>query len=298
MNRDELIYKWLNHELNADELEAFKQLEDYRQLVLLNEGVQTYKAPNYNVSEELNSVLEQIERKKSRKKSWFPMAASIAAVVLVLIGYFYYSTTQETEFKTLASQKLSIELPDGSFAQLNAQSDLSFNKNQWQKNREIKLNGEAYFDVSKGSKFEVETPDGTVTVLGTKFNIKQRKEFFEVVCYEGLVNVKYSTFDINLNEGDSFVIRDGKLIATEKENNPTPSWIDNYSQFSSVPYKEVLAEFERQYDVNIELSGIDTKQLFTGSFSHGNIEVALKSITLPLKLTYSKTNRTITLKRE
>jgi transmembrane sensor len=43
---------------------------------------------------------------------------------------------------------------------------------------------------------------------------------------------------------------------------------------------------------------IDTNQLFTGSFAHNNIEVALKAITLPLHVTYSKTNHTILLKRE
>ena len=53
----------------------------------------------------------------------------------------------------------------------------------------------------------------------------------------------------------------------------------------------------------VELNGnstenIDENQLFTGSFSHSNIDIALKSITLPLHLKYSKTNNTITLKRD
>ena len=46
------------------------------------------------------------------------------------------------------------------------------------------------------------------------------------------------------------------------------------------------------------LIGIDSTQLFSGSFTHDNIELALKSISLPLHATYSKTNRTIILKRE
>jgi len=298
VDRDELIYKWLNHELDAEEFNAFKQLKDYQQLMHLNEGVQGFKASDYRVSEELQTVLARIDQKKSNKKTWLPIAASIAAVFIVCFGYFYYSTTTDSTFKTLAAQKESVELPDGSSVELNALSELSFNANTWNDNREVQLKGEAFFKVAKGSKFEVQTDAGKVIVLGTQFNVKQRNDFFEVVCYEGLVNVIYQSYNINVSAGNSFLLRNGKLIAKEKENSIAPSWTENYSMFKSAPLIEVLREFERQYDVKIDVKGIDTSQLFTGSFSHNDIEVALKSITLPSQLTYNKTNHTIILKRE
>lgn len=298
MNRDDLIYKWLNHELNAQELEAFKQLEDYGALSKLDLGLKHFKAPNYSQADELRLVSERIQQKKSDRKNWLPIALRIAAILVVCLGIYFYTTTTDTNFKTLAAQKQTIELPDASTVHLNALSELSFNTHQWNDDREVRLTGEAYFKVAKGSKFEVKTDAGTITVLGTEFNIKQRDTYFEVVCYEGLVNVTYNAYNINLSAGNQFLIRDGKLIATEKETLKAPTWIDNYSRFKSVPYREVLAEFERQYDVKINLEAVDDLQLFTGSFTHGNMEVALKSITLPLTLTYSKTNHTITLKRE
>ena len=298
MNQDELIYKWLNHELNADELEAFKMLEDYHQLTQLNRSLKGFKAPEYTIADELKTTLQKIEVRKSSKKRWLPVAASIAAIFVLCFGFLYYTTTQDTSFETLVAQKENIYLPDGSSVQLNAMSQLSFNEHQWDENREVNLDGEAFFKVIKGSKFEVTTTHGTISVLGTQFNIKHRNNVFEVVCYEGLVNVRYNTYDVNLPPGDRFLIRDGKLIATEKETFTSPSWIEDYSRFKSVPYNDVLAEFERQYDVKIDVNKVDITQLFTGSFSHNNMEVALKSITLPLQLTYSKTNRTITLKRE
>lgn len=298
MNRDELIYKWLNHELNAQELEAFQQLEDYEALSKMDIGLKHFKAPYYSVSDELQSVSHRIQQKKSQKKHWLPIALRIAAILVVCLGVYFYTTTLDTNFKTLASQKQTIVLPDASTVHLNALSEVSFNKHHWSNNREVQLEGEAYFKVAKGSTFVVKTNTGTVTVLGTEFNVKQRNNYFEVVCYEGLVNVIYNAHDVNLPAGQGFLIRDGKLIATEKENLPAPSWIENYSHFISVPYKEVLAEFERQYGMKIDLKRVDDLQLFTGSFTHNNMEVALKSITLPLKLTYIKTNHTITLKRE
>ena len=298
MNRDELLYKWLNHELNANELEDFQNLEDFQQLNTLSEGIKKFKAPHYNSSEELQTVLKHIRAKKSNKINWFAMATSIAAIFIVCIGFYFYITSLDTTFSTLTAQKETIELPDGSIVDLNAVSELSFNKHQWKLTREVKLKGEAYFKVTKGSKFKVITPGGTVSVLGTKFNIKQRNDYFEVVCYEGSVAVNHSSFDVKITPGNSFIIRGETFIPSEKTEEQAPSWIKNYSHFQSIPYKEVLAEFERQYDVKIELESVDASQFFTGSFVHNDIQVALKSLTLPLQLTYQKTNRTILLKRE
>lgn len=298
MNREDLIYKWLNHELNADEFEDFQKLDDYEALMKLNLGIQDLKSPEYHTSEELRTVLNLINSEKTIKRKWFPIAASIAAIFVLAISFYYYSTTLDSTFSTLAAQKQTIELPDGSTTHLNASSELSFNKRNWKEHREVQLEGEAYFKVAKGSKFEVKTSFGIVTVLGTQFNINQRPDFFEVVCYEGLVNVTYRNYNVNLQPGNEFLIRNGNLIATEKETDAQPAWIENYSRFKSVPYKYVLAEFERQYNFKVDLEAVDDSQLFTGSFNHDDIETALKSITLPLQLTYSKTNRTVILKRE
>jgi len=109
-----------------------------------------------------------------------------------------------------------------------------------------------------------------------------------VVCYEGSVNVNFNATNTILKPGDSFLLLDGKIIATEKENTQNPSWINNQSYFKSMPLSYVLNEFERQYNITIESQQIDTKQVYTGSFVHDNMELALKSITLPLNIKFSK----------
>ena len=101
---------------------------------------------------------------------------------------------------------------------LNAKSLLAFNKKDWKQEREVELDGEAFFKVAKGSSFNVITKSGTVTVYGTQFNVKQRDNYFEVICYEGLVGVTYNSQETKLKPGDSFLIIDGEIIAKEKEN--------------------------------------------------------------------------------
>jgi len=298
MNKETLISKWLNNDLNDQELEAFKRLEDYDDLVKLNDSMQAFKADDYDTSRELESVLKTIKTTKKQSIHWVKPFMRAAAILTICFSLYYYTTTIDTTITTEFAQKTTIELPDASSVSLNAKSLLAFNKNSWKNEREVTLEGEAFFKVAKGSSFHVLTKSGIVKVYGTQFNVKQRDNYFEVICYEGLVGVTYNSQEIKLKPGDSFLIIDGKQIAKEKEKRTTPSWLNNESMFKSLPYKEVIAEFERQYQVDITLVNIDTNQLFTGSFAHNNLEVALKAITLPLHVTYSKTNRTIILKRE
>ncbi|MCF8274895.1 MAG: FecR family protein [Flavobacteriaceae bacterium] len=297
MEREYLISKWLDNDLNNQELEAFKKLEDYDDLVKLSNSVKTFKAPDFDSSKELDRVLKTIQSTK-KQSSWVKPFLRVAAILAICFSLYYYTTTIDTTITTEMAEKTTIELPDASTVSLNAKSFLAYNKKSWKNERHVELDGEAFFKVEKGSTFNVITKAGTVTVFGTQFNIKQRDHFFEVICYEGVVGVTFNSQLTKLKVGDSFLIIDGKKIAKEKENSPTPSWLNNESQFKSMPYKEVISEFERQYGVTIIANNIDTKQLFTGSFSHNNMNIALQSITLPLHVTYSKNNHTIILKRD
>lgn len=301
MKREDLILKWLDNNLNNQELEAFKKLEDYDDLVKLSDSTKAFKTADYDTPKELDRVLQIIHATKKQTKKqtyWLKRALHVAAILAVCFSLYYYTTTLDTTIRTEIAQKETIQLPDASTVSLNAKSILSFNKADWKNERNVQLEGEAFFKVAKGSKFNVITKSGNVSVLGTQFNIKQRDRYFEVICFEGLVGVTLDSQLTTLKAGDSFLIIDGKLITKEKEIKNTPSWINNESMFKSVPYNEVLSEFERQYNLTFDAKNIDTNQLFTGSFTHENLETALKSITLPLHLTISKTNNTITLKRE
>ena len=299
MKRDYLIKKWLDNELNANELEAFKKLEDYGDLVKLSENLQYFKASDFDSEEELNAVLHKINTHKTRTINWYKPLLRIAAVFAIAFAVYYYTAGFDTNIQTLASQKSVIELPDLSEVMLNAESSLTYNKTRWKRNRDVELDGEAYFKVAKGSTFNVLTEAGTVTVLGTEFNVKNRTDFFEVICFEGSVGVTYKEKSVTLKPGYSFLIIDGTIYAKDIDARSEPSWINDESYFRSLPYDEVLAELQRQYNITIISKDVDSEQLFTGTFKHNNLELALKSVTLPLNLSYHFSNdTTIVLSRE
>ena len=297
MEKEYLIKKWLDNSLTPKELEAFKALEDYEALTKLSNYTKGFKAPEYNEDEALKTVLHQIETKKQSKVNWLQPVLKIAAILVLCFGAYYYTTTLDTTFTTDFSEKITVDLPDNSKVNLNALSSITFNKSDWKNNRNISLKGEAFFDVEKGSTFNVNTTTGTVTVLGTEFNVKQRNNFFEVTCYEGLVQVTYKNKITKIKPGESFLVLND-LVINNKTDYSKPQWLSNTSAFKSLPLKEVIAELERQYNVKVEAKNINTDLLFTGRFTHDNLDLALKSITQPLQLTYKKSNQTIILKRE
>ncbi|MFD1063923.1 FecR family protein [Winogradskyella litorisediminis] len=295
MEREELIKKWLDHNLNTEEQNAFEALEDYEVLTKLSRATEGYKAPSYNSEEEFIELKTKLKTQK--KSSVLKPLLRIAAVLLIGFSVFYFTSNQETEFSTKIAQTEIITLPDESNVVLNAASSLSFNKKTWEDEREVSLYGEAYFKVSKGSKFEVVTSAGKVAVLGTEFNVKQRENYFEVTCFEGLVAVTHKTKTLKLKPGERFVFSDTNTNL-EKELLTKPSWLDEESSFNSTKLKYVLAELKRQYKIKIDSKAIDTNQNFTGSFTHKNLDLALKSITLPLGISYTKRNNVIVFKGE
>jgi ferric-dicitrate binding protein FerR (iron transport regulator) len=199
--------------------------------------------------------------------------------------YYFFLYNKVVEVQTLASEKTTIELPDASTVIVNAMSELRYSKNKWNQKREIALMGEAFFDVAKGSKFNVITSEGIVSVLGTQFNVKQRSGYFEVECFEGIVKVTSQNTSEQLEAGDRFRVSNGQ-ISLGHTSFQKPQWTKNVSSFDRTPIFEVIAELERQFNVEVEIDKKQTERLFTGGFVHDNLENALKSIAEPMGLEY------------
>ena len=298
MTREELIKKWLDNNLSTEEQKAFEQLKDYNDLIQMDSALKDFKAPDFSIENNYESLKPELSHNNSKANLWLKPLMRIAAILALGLSVYYYTTTLDKEFNTTIAQQTTIELPDTSTANLNSNSFLTFNEGNWSDARTVKLHGEAFFKVAKGQKFDVITADGIVSVLGTQFNVKQRKNYFEVTCYEGLVAVEHNNKTVKLKPGYTFRIIDGKLLANEKENTAQPSWLRGESSFKGVPLKHVISEFENQYNLKITSETIDTSRLFTGSFTHKNLDLALQSVTIPLNLSYSKSEKSIVLKRE
>jgi len=291
MNQDELLKKWLSNDLNAEELKAFEEDVDFDLHTKIIDGAQAFKASNFSEPRSYDAFKNKLEAEKEPKVlrlSPRKIMLRIAAVLVIGLGLFFaFFTNDTTTIHTLASQKTTLELPDASTVILNNLSTVSYRKKTWNDKRELTLAGEAYFKVAKGSTFDVHTSVGTVSVKGTQFTVNQRDAFFEVICYEGVVQVVSGNIRQELTAGKSLRIRNGELKLDEMSQTE-PAWINNKSTFKSIALIEVLNEMERQFAVEITVKDIDTEQLFTGGFTHLSLEQALQSITSSFNLAYTK----------
>ena len=287
--QENYLAKWLNNDLSEEELAVFKKSAEYASYEKLMEVSGTLEAPDFDIDKALNDLNNNKLNKDVKvitlnplRKLW-RLAAAIA--VIFIASYFYISTLDES-VSTQYAERSEVRLPDNSEIILNADSRITYSEKNWDKERNISLQGEAFFKVAKGQKFTVATNDGLVTVLGTQFNVENRKGFFEVTCYEGLVSVIFNGEETKLPAGNSFIAINGNVLKTESPVNTTPSWMSNESTFRSIPLNYVLDEFERQYNVEVITQNVNLEQLFTGSFSNTNINLALQSISTPSQIKF------------
>lgn len=288
--QENYLAKWLNDELTEAELAEFKKSEAFETYQKIKDSASNLEAPEFDMDKAWSSIepLKTAEDTKVFILTPFKKFLRVAAVIAVLLtGSFFYLSTLSESFTTDYAENKTISLPDTSEVILNAESELTFSKNKWESNRNVNLKGEAFFKVAKGRKFTVATDQGLVTVLGTQFNVETRKEYFEVTCFEGLVSVTMDGKETQLPAGNSLLMLNGKSTMLKAAINGKPTWLSNESSFKSIPLNYVIDELQRQYNIKITTKNINTSQLFSGSFSNENLELALKSISVPLQIKFN-----------
>ena len=246
-------------------------------------------------NEAWESILSEIDTDESVTKvvsifSTQRMVLSGIAASLLLLAVFYYAfmTDHLINIEVQRGEISSIKLPDGSNLIVNAQSKVIYDKRGWKKRRKVKLEGEAHFDVEKGSGFEVETSKGLVQVLGTSFDVFNRGDNFDVSCYEGEVRVALinSKNWITLKEGEATSLKNGNLIPPKNfDQRMQKGWLKGEFFFDTELLSEVFNEFERQFDVRIDVGNIEGR-VYTGHYKKGNMIEALDLICTPMGLSY------------
>lgn len=287
MIEDKLLKKWLNNDLTDAELDAFSKGDDYEINQEIIDKAMHFKASQFSSIDDFETFKNAYQNKRPVKRlNWIKPLFRVASVFIVALGvYFTFFNSELVEAKTLFAEKTTISLPDLSEVTLNADSKINYNADSWSTNRSLNLKGEAYFKVEKGQTFDVITNNGIVTVVGTEFNVKSRKDYFEVICFEGIVKVSSDTIVRQLLAGDTYRILN-KQFTQDKTDDENPQWTNNRSSFKAIPLKVVFEELERQYDVKVTFKNTDTSRIFTGVFVNDNIENALISITKPMNLTF------------
>jgi transmembrane sensor len=229
----------------------------------------------------------------SMNPKWIWFAA--ACLLFVCIAFWALPGTKTME--TSNGEELTFTLPDGSTVHLGAASTVHYTPDEWKHSRQLTLNGFAFFDVKKGSSFEVQTERGKVNVLGTSFSVQSRNAFFEVICRTGKVRVTNNQGQVQLLLPGEKTQVDETTGALSKGNTDDIEadipWLEGVYTFDNALLKDVANEIQFQYNVEIQLDETLAERKYTGFFKRGNLETALQSVFWPLNLTYTMDGKNI-----
>ena len=299
MENENDILKWLNKETSDEELTRLKERNDFKTLEKIAHYSSQIETPKVAITKALADL--KLKTQKTSKKgkvvqfNFKQLYKYAAAVVVIFTTSYFLLFNNDASFKTEFAQTKNFNLPDNSEVILNANSEISYSKKDWKDSRNLTLDGEAYFKVQKGKKFTVNTKIGAVTVLGTQFNVKERENYFEVKTYEGLVSVAYKDTLVKLPRGTIFKVINGVVDIKNTFDVNEKSWLQKESNFKSTSLRFVLEEIENQFNYTIETKDIDLDILYSGGFTHTDVNMALQSITIPLQLSYKIEGKKITI---
>ncbi len=293
INSEEFIAKWISGDLSEAEAKAFEAHPDYASYLKIKELSNQLSFSDFDQQQAFDNVLEKtrsrvIQLDKTPKKNIWKYAMTVAAAIVLLFGLTKFFTPTNTIHQGVAGEQLALKLPDHSEVLLNGDSRVSFSKKYWKANdRIVDLTGEAYFKVTKGQKFTVNTTLGKVQVLGTQFTVNTLGDTFIVKCFEGRVGVTSEGVYKEITKGMAVQVRNAAVDAWEFDAL-VPSWLDEgVSNFRKIEVSELIEAFKRQYEVEIEgIEHIDNKEIFTGSFPNKNLQEAVKVIFKTLDVRY------------
>ncbi len=211
----------------------------------------------------------------SRKKAWHFL--KVAAVLLpfiiaaVLFLFFRQNPVENTEITyeliekyNPKGQKLTVFLSDGSKVKLNAESRITYQKPFEGHQRLVKLEGEAFFEVTPDAErpFIVQSGELETRVLGTSFNITAYPELskISVAVKSGVVSVSNHT-DLSKPDGGTHLINPAEMLTYSKEDegfkisiyNPDKvlAWSDGVLYFENATMNEFVRKIERWYGIDI-----------------------------------------------
>jgi transmembrane sensor len=273
MEKSTYLASWIEGTLSDLELEKLEGKESLKRYSKIKEVSSELEI---GIPENLHwEVFEkQLPEKREQQKKTLNWVYSIAAGFVVLVGISSFILSQK--IYTSPNSFNQVELSDGSIVQLAPGATLKHQRSFNLINRKLSMTGEAYFEVKKGSPFIIDTPNGTVEVIGTAFKIIDSGDFYKVICTEGKVKVTHREKTYFLTKGLSF-----SSITKGVYEIDLNQYTDlSASYYNRVPLDYVVDLVSKLYNINIQISSLKDNY-FTGTINLKDQEKALRSISLP-----------------
>lgn len=258
--------------------------------------------PSVSLSK-LRDKIDKQKRARLIRLVAVPFAAAIAGIILFL------ATTQIDNRKPEVQQyytyitdksKSHFTLDDGTKIILNRDSRLTYSDAYGTDKREVRLEGEAYFEVAKNKEkpFIVDIGNASIRVLGTTFSVKAGKgnDLITAVLQEGSIRFESPTQQVLLSPDQqlTFTRSTNKIDIRSVNAKENLAWKDGLLKYKSVPLCTLLNELEKRYEVPIHIDNkmlLDSSVTVSGTFSEEqSLKEILRVISRSLPIKWSQRN--------
>lgn len=337
---DDSFLRWLNGKASVSEKRRWENWvsEDPARVQKVRKAQELYRSLSFE--EELPQTISDLNRlrraiksestqqrklkyngsKRSSSNYWF---SAVAVVLLLVVGLVGMQTIgwesssnekdKETVYRTATTEYGQIRrltLWDGSKVVLNANSKLTYPETYTGGNLKVTLEGEAYFSIVHKSgadsrEFIVQTSEGLVTVLGTKFNVNTRSEETAVVLEEGKVHLEVadtlsavkSNYYYTMKPGERALLSPHRKGIDVQSADPElyTSWRNLELKFDNTPLEQIARQISQTYGAKINFKDKNLKNVeFSGTVTNKNFAVLLQGLRTLLNVPITHHDNTIT----
>lgn len=235
---------------------------------------------------------------KKTNRPYLKIAAAITLILGVSAAVLYITRTSRSEYVVLSTGEKDavkeISLPGGNRVWLNRNSKLSYKAKPDDNTKNIKLSGEAYFDIihDPSHPFIIDAGKATIKVIGTTFNVITSNPQKEVEVFVESGNVLLSTVsgkDVVLEPGYIGKADNKSAIKILNNNKNYLAWKTGLLVYEDTPLNEVLHDLNRVYGINITVedpSILDYR--ITSTFDKDPEETIINVICITFNLNYVK----------
>lgn len=276
-------YSKSNKPSNDEEFELFYELSEF------DTSVDTDKA--------WQKVCDKLQPKDHGFWNIWKVAAAIILISSLSILIYQQSSPADLPLQQLtANQSISkYELPDGTRLTLARNSSVSLAESEFTDARNLKLEGKAYFNVTKGSPFTISTRNGEVQVLGTSFDVDSRNGQLVVQVYSGVVQISKGDQTRLLHKGELGKIDSNLMSVSNIIDINSESWRTGDFKFDNQPLREIIPLIEEYYDVDIKTSKAIRECKVTAEFEGESLNEVMKTLTSILNIKSKKSGNKISL---
>ncbi|MDH6310236.1 ferric-dicitrate binding protein FerR (iron transport regulator) [Dysgonomonas sp. PFB1-18] len=247
---------------------------------------------------------ESIQLIESIGLKWVISIAAILTGVFILV-HILSDTIPDRKMFTLHNEKdaptLVTTLEDGSVMYISELTSIQYPIHFEADKREINLQGEAFFEISKNKDrpFFIDTELATIEVLGTAFNVDSKdKSYFSLSVKHGEVRVtmKENSRSVNVKAGERALIQSGQL---RTEQFSETHLFDSY--FRQIRFKdERLANVIHAINMNsdsvqLKVSPALENRLLTMTITNDSPDTTAELISMALNLQLIREKNVITI---